>query len=449
MSTEPLSFIGLGYVGLCTAVCFAQRGFKTIGVDIDAEKIRMINEGATPIFEPSLENLLEQVLARGTLHLTTDSKEAIMESDISFITVGTPSQPDGKIDLQYIRSAARDIGEALKEKSTYHLVVVKSTVTPGTTRNTVNPLLEKYSKKRCGFDFGLCANPEFLREGNAVQDTLNPDRIIIGEHDQRSGEVLEALYRKFHQGHAVQILRTNLSTAELIKYANNAFLATKISYINTIANIFEKIPGADITTIAKSIGLDHRISPHFLRAGLGYGGSCFPKDLQALIAYSNEIGYKPHLLESVEQVNELQPLKAVEMVKKLIGSLQNKRIAILGLAFKPNTDDMRNAVSIKIIKRLLQEGAEVSAYDPAAVRNAKKIFREKITYASSMCKCLQDTDCCVIVTEWDEFKTLNPEDLITLMRTPALVDGRRITPPDIFRDRVKYAAVGLGPKPSS
>lgn len=449
MSTDNLSVIGLGYVGLSTAVCFAQKGFKTFGMDIDQEKLKMINEGAVPIFEPGLENLLRQVLARETLRLTTDAKEAMIASDVSFITVGTPSQSDGKIDLQYIRSAARDIGEALKEKSTYHLVVVKSTVTPGTTRNTVKPLLEKYSKKCCGVDFGLCANPEFLREGNAIEDTLNPDRIIIGEHDQRSGDLLEALYRKFHQDQTVQILRTNLSTAELIKYANNAFLATKISYVNTIANICEKIPGADITTVAKGVGLDHRISPHFLRAGLGYGGSCFPKDLKALIAYSNEIDYKPQLMESVEQVNQFQPLKAVEMTKKLIGSLQNKRIAVLGLAFKPDTDDMREAVSIKIINRLLQEGAEVSAYDPVAIRNAKKIFREKIIYASFMHECLRDADCCIIVTEWDEFKKLKPEDLITHMRTPALVDGRRITNPYIFRDRVKYTAVGLGSKPAA
>jgi len=442
-SYQRLSIFGLGYVGLCTAVSFAKKGFHTIGIDINKEKINLIKKGRIPIYEPGLEIALRKSLNQSTLTLTINTKDAITNSDISFITVGTPNQQNGKIELKYVRSVSADIGNALKEKTSYHLIVVKSTVLPGTTQNTIKPILEEYSGKRCGVDLGLCTNPEFLREGNAMQDILIPDKIIIGEYDRRSGDTLEALYQKF-QDKMPPILRTNLSTAEFIKYANNAFLATKISFINTLANVCEKTPGVDIVTVSKAIGLDYRISPFFLRAGLGYGGSCFPKDLKALITYSNEKGYKPQLLISVDEVNQLQPLKVIEMTEKLIGTLQNKRIAILGLAFKPNTDDIREAVSIKIISKLLQKGAKVSVYDPAAMENTEKIFREKITYASSTHKCLQKADCCIIVTEWDEFKALTPEDLIEHMRTPALIDGRRITNPDIFIGKVKYVAIGLG-----
>lgn len=446
MSNPRLSIFGLGYVGLCTAVSFAYRGFQVIGIDIDEKKIKAIQEGRSPIYEPYIETMLRDAITRKMFTLTTDAENAVKGSDFSFITVGTPNLPDGKIDLNYVRSASMDIGKALKEKSGYHLVVVKSTVIPGTAQNIVQPLIEKYSRKKCGEEFNLCVNPEFLREGNAIQDTLNPDRIIIGEYDKKSGDMLEDFYRKFHNDKVPPFLRTNLCNAEFIKYANNAFLATKVSFINTIANICEKTPEVDVKTVAKGIGLDHRISPHFLRAGLGYGGSCFPKDLKALVLYSNEVGYKPHLLESVEQVNQTQPLKAVEMAEKLIGSLYSKRIALLGLAFKPNTNDMRNAVSIKIIDKLIQEGAEISAYDPAAIENAKKIFKDKIFYASSMYDCLKDADCCIIITEWDEFKKLKPDDLIRYMRRPSLVDGRKITNPDIFMTRIMYATIGLGPK---
>ena len=264
---------------------------------------------------------------------------------------------------------------------------------------------------------------------------MNPDRIIIGEHDKRSGDRLEEFYRRFHGKEAPPIIRTNLSNAEMIKYANNAFLATKISFINTIANICEKTPEADVTVVAKGIGLDRRISPRFLNAGLGYGGSCFPKDVGALIAYSKGVGYKPQLLEAVEEVNHLQPLRAIGMLKDFVGDINGKRFAILGLAFKPGTDDMREAVSIKIIEKLLGEGAEVSAYDPQAKENAKKIFGERITYASSMPSCLRGADGCVIVTEWDEFEMLKPEDLND-MRIAILVDGRRISDSEKFRGEV-------------
>jgi len=441
---QRISIFGLGYVGLCTAVPFAQKGFDVIGVDIDMDKVEMIRRGEPPIHEPGLEEALNDPRTKSRFDVTTNHREAIGKSDISLIAVGTPSQQDGGIDLRYIRSVSRDIGDALGEKSGYHLVAVKSTVVPGTSDSIVKPILEETAGKACGLDFGLCSNPEFLREGKALEDTLNPDRIVIGEHDERSGDALEAMYRAFHQEQVPPILRTNLPTAEVIKYASNAFLATKVSFINTIANVCEKIPDVDVTEVADAVGLDHRISPRFLRAGLGYGGSCFPKDLKAFIEHSNAISYKPELLEAVEKVNQIQPLWAVEKAEELVGDLRDRRIAILGLAFKPNTDDMREAVSIRIVDELLGRGAVIHAYDPAALDNAKRIFGERIKYCETVDDCLKGTDCSIIVTEWDEFRTLEPEDFLDKMRTPVLIDGRRVTDPKKFRDEVKYAAIGLG-----
>ena len=443
-STQRLSVFGLGYVGLCTAVPFAQKGFKVIGVDIDEEKVEMIRRGESPIHEPGLEEALNDPRTKSRFTVSTNHREAIGKSDLSLITVGTPSQINGRIDLRYIKSVSKDIGDALGDKSGHHVVAVKSTVVPGTTATVVKPLLEKTAGKVCGVGFGLCSNPEFLREGKALEDTFNPDRIVIGEYDERSGDALEAMYRAFHQEQVPPMLRTNLPTAEVIKYASNAFLATKVSFINTIANVCEKIPSVDITEVAEAVGLDHRVSHRFLRAGLGYGGSCFPKDLNAFIAHSNAISYKPELLEAVERVNQMQPLRAVEKAVELIGDLKDQRIALLGLAFKPDTDDMREAVSIRIVDELLGRGAVIHAYDPAALGNAKRIFGDRIKYCETVDDCLKGADCSIIVTEWEEFRTLKPEDFRDKMRTPILIDGRRVTDPRIFRDEVKYAAIGLG-----
>jgi UDPglucose 6-dehydrogenase len=373
--------------------------------------------------------------------------KVVLETDITFIAVGTPSKPDGSIDIRHIKNSAQEIGEALSKKAKYHLVVVKSTVVPGTTQSIVKPILEKQSKKQCGTDFGLCMNPEFLREGSAVEDTFSPDRIVIGEHDKKSGDTLENLCKEFYGEKTPPTVRTNFSTAELIKYANNAFLATKISFINTIANICEKTPEADVTVVTKGIGLDKRIGPLFLNAGLGYGGSCFPKDVKALIAYSRKLGYHPELLEDAQNLNETQPLRAVQLCKNLLGNLKGKHIVILGLSFKPNTDDMREARVIPIINQLLKEGANITAYDPEAIPNAKKIFKNKIKYAVSAIDCLKNADCCILATEWDEFKKLTPEDFIQHMHQPILIDGRRIYNAQEFNQKLKFTAIGLGPKP--
>jgi UDPglucose 6-dehydrogenase len=446
MSGKPkISVIGVGYVGLCTAVGFATKGYPVVSSDVDAVKMAKIKDGTPPFHEPQLPEMLRESIQTGRLKaLVNQTQAAVLDTDVTYIAVGTPSKPDGSIDLQYIEAVSRDIGVALGKKTGYHVVVVKSTVIPGTTQNVVKPVLEKESGKKCGVDFGLCMNPEFLRQGSAFEDTFNADRVVIGSVDKKSGEVIEEIYRGFYAPNVPSIIRTGLATAELIKYASNAMLATKISFINSIANMCEKIPGADVKLVATAMGLDKRIGPLFLDAGLGYGGSCFPKDVKALIACSKAFGYTPELLESVEDVNHEQPLRAVELCRNLLGSLDGKRVALLGLAFKPNTDDMREARVIPIIEQLLKEGADVVAYDPVAVNMAKSILQNKIAYASSAAECLKGADCCVIVTEWDEFKKLAPENFVGRMRQPVVVDGRRIFDPERFGAALRFAAIGLG-----
>jgi UDPglucose 6-dehydrogenase len=439
---NTLSFIGLGPVGLCTAVCFATKGYKVIASDIDQEKAIQIKKGKPPFHEQNLEEMLQRSLKSGKLKIVTNNEEATLESDITFVTVGTPSKADGSINLDYVTNASQDVGKALRKKET-HFVVVRSTVTPSTTLNVVKPILEKNSDKKSGKDFLLCFNPEFLVEGNAIRDTLNPDYVAIGGYDQKSTDTLENLYKEFYKENPPPIIKTNIPTAELIKYANNAFLATKISLINTIANICEKTPGADVTKIAEAIGKDHRINPHFLNAGLGWGGSCFPKDLKAFIAYSKKLGYNPTLIQTAYKTNEDQIKFTTQKLKKELKILKGKKIAILGLAFKPNTDDLREARSIRIINQLLKQGAKITAYDPFAMSNAEKILKEKITYASSAVECLKDADCAIIVTEWGEFKKLKPEDFIQNMRKPILIDGRRIYNAEEFK-KLRYIAIGLG-----
>ncbi len=445
MKKPKISVIGVGYVGLCTAVGFASKGFNVIASDSDSGKVAKIKEGTPPFHEPDLPAMLKETIENGNLIcLTNQTQRAVLETDLTFVAVGTPSKPDGGIDLQFIEAVSRDIGKALREKNSYHVVMIKSTVVPGTSQETVKPILEKESGKKCGSDFGLCMNPEFLRQGSAFKDTFNADRIVIGEFDKKSGDTLESLYKEFYSVNTPPFIRTTLSTAELIKYASNSLLATKISFINTIANMCEKIQGADVKVVARAMGFDKRIGPLFIDAGLGYGGSCFPKDVKALIACSKAFGYDPELLDSVENVNKMQPLKAVQYCKEQLGSLKGKNIAILGLAFKPDTDDMREARVVPIINQFLKEGANVTAYDPAAIPVAKTVFGDKIKYASSAIACLGNADCCILVTEWAEFKKLTAEDFMRNMRQPILFDGRRIYNPEVFSQKMKFTAIGFG-----
>ena len=437
--------LGLGRVGLLTAVSFAKKGFKVVGIDPDRQKLEQIRKLKTPFFEPGLDHHLKEVTKKGILTVA-DAMCEVQRSDVVYITVGTPSGRNGSVDLTQIRSAARTIGHALRENKDHATVVVKSTVTPGTSTKVVRPIIERESGKSPGSDLGLVSNPEFLREGNGLYDSEFPDRIVMGSNDDKAMDRLETLYRKFHGTSIPAVIRTTHENAELIKYASNAFLATKISFINTIATIAERIPGADVSTVARCIGLDSRIGSAFLNAGLGYGGSCFPKDIRALSRFSRLLGYAPRLVEETSEVNSRQAEKAIEFARRMLGSVRRKKAAILGLAFKPETDDIREAVSLRIIRRLLRMGAQITAYDPVAVDVVKQIFRNQIKYAQSAKQCITEADLAILVTEWKEFKRLTPNDFVSLMRTPVVFDGRRIyEPKEMQKAGICFSAIGLGP----
>jgi len=411
-----ISVIGTGYVGLVTGAGLADKGYNVICYDIVRDKINDIERGVSPIYEKGLERIIKRNIGK-RLTTTLDLKFAIMNSKITFICVGTPSNKDGSINLRYIKDACRGIGNILKEKKEYHLIVVKSTVVPGTTEDVIIPELENASGKKAHRDFGVVMSPEFLREGVAVEDFLNPDRVIIGANDKGAGDLLADIYSKFN----CPILRVNIKTAEMIKYASNAFLATKISYINEIGNICKNL-GIDVYDVAKGMSLDHRISKYFLNAGLGFGGSCLPKDLRALIHKSKGMGYEPLLLESVIKVNEYQPRRMLEIAKNKIGSFKGKNVAILGAAFKAETDDIRESPAIYIIDSLLREDAIITLYDPKANNNMKRIYKERIRYAETAKEALKNADLALIITDWKEFELLDFSD----MRERIVIDGRRI-----------------------
>ena len=441
--SASISIVGMGYVGLCTAATFASRGIRTIGIDIDQARVEQIRRGKAPLHEPQLDSMLKNVVRRKLLDATSDISVAA-HTDTTFLTVGTPSQPDGSIDLSYIKNATEDLGNALREKRGYHLVVVKSTVVPGTTNGTVKRFLEQSSRKTIGSEVGLCANPEFLKEGTAINDALHPDKIVIGSNDKKSASELAKLYRRFYGAKLPPVILTSPEAAELVKYASNAFLATKVSFINTIANIAEQIPGVDVGTISEAIGLDPRIGPLFLKAGPGYGGSCFHKDLQALINYSQNKNYDPVLFRATEETNEQQASRVVGLAEKLLGSLSSKRVAVLGLAFKKDTDDIREAASIRLINQLKKKGARVIAYDPMAIPNTKKQFPDQIDYAENAHSALRGADCAIIMTEWDQIRKLKAKDFQEYMKTPNIIDARRIYNPEEFSGP-NYVSIGLGP----
>jgi len=411
-----ISVIGSGYVGLITAAGFAEKGHKVSCVDIIKEKVDTINRKKSPIYERGLEEILRKEVGRN-LRASLDLEDAILNSEVTFICVGTPSLANGFIDLSYVKESAKQIAQALKHKKGFHVVVVKSTVIPGTTDKVIVPLLEKTSRKKAGIGFGVAMNPEFLREGIAVEDFRKPDRIVVGASDSRTLEALEKLYAGFN----TTLLTTDVKTAEMIKYASNAFLATKISFINEIGNVCKET-GIDVYKVAEGVGLDKRISPHFLRAGIGFGGSCFPKDVKSLVYHSKELGIKPSILEAVLEVNRKQPSRVINLAKKKIGSLKGKPVAVLGLAFKGDTDDMRESPAIAVVKQLLEEKASVIAYDPKAAENARKIFGDKIRYAKSSRECLKGAEIALVVTEWKEFRDLDFRG----MKNKVVVDARHI-----------------------
>ncbi|MEM2141521.1 UDP-glucose/GDP-mannose dehydrogenase family protein [Nitrososphaera sp.] len=439
-----ISIVGLGFVGLTTAACLADRGIRVSGIDIDADKVRMISAGQAPFYEEGLIERLRRTLKRKTLSLSNDFS-AIPESSVTFVTVGTPSNKDGSANLSYIVEASESIGRAIKDKKVFHVVAIKSTVPPGTALEVAAPAIERTSGKQRSKGFGICSNPEFLREGSAVVDTLNPDRVVVGALDARTKKAMLALYKKFYGSKKVTVVDANPQTAELIKYANNSFLATKISFINTIANICQHIPGTDVAKVAHAIGLDRRIGPMFLKAGLGYGGSCFPKDVTAIINLSESRGYSPDLLKDTHSINQLQPYKAIELLKRALPDLSGKTISILGLAFKADTTDMREAVSLKIIDELKKAGANIKVHDPMAIEEARKILGDTVTYSKTMEECLTGSNGCIIVTEWKQYARISPATLRKHMQNSIIVDGRRVTKPEGFIGKVQsYAAIGYG-----
>ena len=439
---KRIAVVGSGFVGLSIAVFFASKGYRVLVSDKDKEKVSLTRKGKTPFFEPELEQVLKKSLEKGTLRPVIGGGEAVSETDVIFVTVGTPSLSDGSANLSFVKKAAEEIGKAMKEKEDHKLIVVKSTVPPGTTENIVRPILEKHSGKKAGNGFGLTMSPEFLREGSSLFDVSNPDRIVIGEFDKQSGDSFEELNRQAFQNN-VPILRMSLAEAELAKYASNCFLAAKVSFINEMANICERIPGVDIVQVAKAMGLDPRIGKEFLKAGTGWGGSCFPKDTKALVSIAKSLGYRSRLVKDVVAVNAMQARRMVEIAEEELGDLKMKNVAVLGLSFKPDTDDIREAPSLRIIELLLGKGARVTAFDPVATENARRVLGNRIKYAEGVSECLRNADCCMLVTEWSIFKKLRPEDFTAPMRRPLLIDGRRIFDPIVFSKKLELRAIGL------
>jgi len=414
-----ISIVGTGYVGLPAGTGLASKGHQITCIDIDEKKVEKINNGECPIYEEGLPELLEKMVSERRLEATTDTVQAVKNSDMTFLAVGTPMNDDGSINLDYIKQAARDAAEGLKEKEGYHVFVVKSTVVPKTTEDEIIPILEEKTGKEAGRDFGVCMNPEFLREGTALNDFLEPDRIVIGELDDRSGKMLEEVYAEFD----APVMRTSLRAAELIKYASNSLLATKISFINEIGNLCKEL-GIDVYEVADGVGMDHRIERSFLDSGAGFGGSCFPKDVRAVSSFMEENGVKPRILKDTIKVNDEQKTKLVEQLKEEFDILEGKRIAVLGLSFKPGTDDIRQSPAIDIISELKEAGAEVVGYDPKAIENMRDRHPD-VEYASSYSEAMEDADATLIITDWDEFNNIDRRDL-KKMKNQLILEGRKI-----------------------
>jgi len=432
-----ISIIGLGFVGLTFAVVLASKGFNVIGIDADKKKLGKLKSKQSPFFEPKLSKTLSTTINK-SLKVSSDIKSGVKNSDILFITVGTPLSSKGEIDLTNIKAVSKSLGLAIKNTKNKQIIVVKSTVIPGTTMDVIKPIIEKFSKKKEGKGFGLLTNPEFLREGKAIDDTLNPHIVVIGGNDKKAISKLEKFYKSLYKT-KIPYIFTNPQTAELIKYANNSFLATKISFINQIASICESIKGANVDDVANAIGNDPRIGNLFLTAGPGYGGSCFPKDLQALISFSEKIGHSPSLLKGVQTTNNEQITKIVKRIKQI--KTPKKIITILGLSFKENTDDIRESVSIKLIKNLLKNDYKIIVHDPKAMDNTKLVFGDKIRYANTIKDSLKSSECAVIMTAWNEYKKLKNNDL-KLMKNKTVIDTRRIL--DKSKFKMNYYAVGHG-----
>lgn len=418
-----LAVIGTGYVGLVTGVCLAEIGHTVVCIDIDEDKVATMNKGISPIFEPGLDDLMQSNIERKRLFFTTCHKAALAGADAVYIAVGTPQSADGSADLSYVIQASKDIAAYIQNDI---VVITKSTVPVGTNR-----LIEKTIKENLlvNYKVEIVSNPEFLREGHAISDMFSGDRIVIGAESKESAKLVEEIYQEL----SVPVFITGIESAELIKYASNAFLATKISFINEMANLCEKV-GADVLDVAKGMGMDQRIGGAFLNAGIGYGGSCFPKDTNALLHIAHKNDYNFKIVKSVIDVNKEQPLVLVKKVLSRLSTMKEQNVAVLGLSFKPNTDDMREAPSIQVINELIMAGANIIAYDPVAIENAKGINPAEVQYAESVYDALEGADVCVVLTEWDEFKTLDFRRMKEIMRKPIVFDGRYCLPSEDLKN---------------
>lgn len=417
-----ISIIGTGYVGLTIGACLADKGIEVLCMDIDETKIENLKKGIIPIYEPGLESLVVKNFANGGLRFTTSGKEAIQFANIVISAVGTPPRADGSPNLSFVKEVSKTFGKYIDD---YKIYVNKSTVPVGTGGLCTKIISEELSKRGKNIEFDVVSNPEFLREGNAIHDIKYPDRIIIGSSSQKAKDLLTTLYKRLGEEN-VDIVYTDVKTAEITKYASNAMLATKISFINEIANFCE-LAGGDVRAVAKGMGLDKRIGKQFLNAGVGYGGSCFPKDVAALIHTGKEYGYNFEVIKAAQDANEKQKTSLLKKLKEHIGPLQNKHVAIWGLAFKPETDDMREAPSLKTIQGLQAAGANIHAFDPAATETAQSYIEPlNIKYHTDMYEALKDTDALLIMTEWNAFRTANLKTMLELMKSPTILDGRNI-----------------------
>jgi len=435
--------VGSGYVGLVTGACFSEVGINVTCVDIDKKKIDNLNNGIIPIFEPGLEDMITRNMKKQRLTFTTDIKEAIQDCEVVFIAVGTPPDEDGSADLKYVLSVARDCGRNMND---YLLVVTKSTVPVGTSEKVRKAVQEELDKRNVQIEFDVASNPEFLKEGAAIDDFLKPDRIVIGLETPRAEDLMKTLYKPFTlNGHPLIFM--DITSAEMTKYAANSMLAAKISFMNDIANLCE-IVGADINLVRKGIGSDSRIGNKFIYPGIGYGGSCFPKDVQALIRTAGEYNYELRVLKAVEAVNKDQKTVIYNKIMNYFdGDIHGKTIAIWGLSFKPQTDDMREAPSLVIINMLLEAGAKVKAYDPVAMKEARHHFGDAITYVEDQYEALIDADCLAILTEWPEFRIPNFKVIKKLLTTPVIFDGRNIyDKKEVIRNGFDYFCIGVQTK---
>ncbi|MGC8696258.1 MAG: UDP-glucose dehydrogenase family protein [Conexivisphaera sp.] len=436
LTGRRVAIFGLGYVGLVTAVAMASRGIEVVGYDVDGARVEALSSGRTPIYEPGLEELLGRAMDGGAISFTGDPADAVRGSGFVFISVGTPSREDGSMDPRYVEAAARDIGRAMRADPRYRVVVVKSTVIPGTTTGIVRSALERESGMACCRDFGLAMNPEFLREGKAIEDALRPDRVVIGEADRGSGDALEALWRSAVENDP-PVLRTTPENAELIKYANNSFLAMKVSFANMFARLCMRVPGCDVDVVMRGIGMDRRIGPEFLNAGMAWGGSCFPKDLRAISSFARDRGVGLDLVEAALGMNSRGPREVAEILEEELGGLRGRRICVLGVSFKPDTDDTRESPPLRLIGELRSRGADVRACDPAARTNEVDVLRDPG-------ECLRGADAAVLATEWAQFRGLSA-DAFRSAGVRLVVDTRRVYDPLEFRARgVRLVQLGRG-----